>query len=219
MFTSRTIIINSAGIGSRLGMNTPKTLLNFKGKPVIYWILKALKKEKNIRIVIGYKGNEIIRYVSKLRKDITYVNNKNYFKTGTSSSFLLGCKHLNTEEVISIDGDLIFNKDQIQKILNSKFPCIGVTNPNTDNIIYVKKVKVSKKYYFNGFTKNKTDYEWSGIFKIKLKKLNLKDKSFHIFEMLKKINCKFIISEIKSMDFDTPQDYENLKKNFSKIYF
>ena len=80
MSSSRTIIINAAGIGSRLGMNIPKTLVKINGKPLIYWILNALKKEKNIRIVVGYKAIDLIKYVSKIRKDIIFVNNKNYFK-------------------------------------------------------------------------------------------------------------------------------------------
>ena len=36
MSTSRTVIINAAGIGSRLGMNIPKTLISIHGKPVIF---------------------------------------------------------------------------------------------------------------------------------------------------------------------------------------
>ena len=32
MSSSRTIIINAAGIGSRLGMNIPKTLVKINGK-------------------------------------------------------------------------------------------------------------------------------------------------------------------------------------------
>ena len=68
--SSRTIIINAAGIGSRLGINIPKTLVKINGKPLIYWILNALKKEKNIRIVVEYKAIDLIKYVSKIRKDI-----------------------------------------------------------------------------------------------------------------------------------------------------
>ena len=79
MSSSRTIIINAAGIGSRLGMNIPKTLVKINGKPLIYWILNALKKEKNIRIVVGYKAIDLIKYVSKIRKDIIFVNNKKLF--------------------------------------------------------------------------------------------------------------------------------------------
>ncbi len=219
MSSSRTIIINAAGIGSRLGMNIPKTLVKINGKPLIYWILNALKKEKNIRIVVGYKAIDLIKYVSKIRKDIIFVNNKNYFKTGTASSFLLGCNNLSTKNVISIDGDLLFNKNKIKKILNSKLSCIGVTKPNTENIIFVKEKKIKNNLFYKNFTKAKTNYEWSGIFKINFRKLNLKDKSFHIYEMLKKIKINFLIYKIKSMDFDTPKDYIKIKKKFKSIYY
>jgi len=219
MSTSRTVIINAAGIGSRLGMNIPKTLISIHGKPVIFWILNALKKEKNIKIVVGYRASEIIKFVSKLRNDIIFVNNKNFDKTGTSSSFLLACRNENSKEVISIDGDLIFNKNEIQKILRSKECCIGVTNPETDNAIFVKEKKKKSSIYYNGFTKIKTKFEWSGIFKINLNKLNISDKSFHVYEMLKKIKSDFKIYQINSMDFDTPQDFIKLKKKFKKIYY
>ena len=151
--------------------------------------------------------------MSKIRKDIIFVNNKNYFKTGTASSFLLGCNNLSTKNVISIDGDLLFNKNKIKKILNSKLSCIGVTKPNTENIIFVKEKKIKNILFYKNFTKAKTNYEWSGIFKINFRKLNLKDKSFHIYEMLKKIKINFLIYKIKSMDFDTPKDYIKIKKS------
>jgi choline kinase len=219
MSTSRTIIINAAGIGSRLGMNIPKTLISINGRPVIFWILNALKKERNIKIVVGYKASEIIKFVSQIRNDIIFVNNKNFDKTGTSASFLLACRNESCKEVISIDGDLIFSKNGIQKMLSSKETFIAVTKPRTDNAIFVKEKKKFSKIYYNGFTKLKTRFEWSGIFKIKLNKLNINDKSFHIYEMLKKVKSEFKIYQINSMDFDTPHDLTKLKKEFRKIYY
>ena len=117
MSSSRTIIINAAGIGSRLGMNIPKTLVKINGKPLIYWILNALKKEKNIRIVVGYKAIDLIKYVSKIRKDIIFVNNKNYFKTGTASSFLLGCNNLSTKMLYQLMGISYSIKIKLKKYL------------------------------------------------------------------------------------------------------
>ena len=131
----------------------------------------------------------------------------------------MGCNNLSKTDVVSIDGDLLFNKSQINKILNSKNSCIGVTKPNTENAIYVKEKIIKNMSYHNGFTKLKTNYEWSGIFKINSKKLNINDKSFHVYEMLNKIKINFLIHKIKSMDFDTPNDYMELKKNFYKIYY
>ena len=219
MPTSRTIIINAAGIGSRLGMNIPKTLLNVNGKPILFWILNSLKKERNIKIVVGYKASEIIKFANEIRNDIIFVNNKNFYKTGTSISFLLGCRNDSSKEVISIDGDLIFNKNSINKIIKSKQSCIGVTKPRTDNAIFVKEKKKNSQIYYNGFAKVKTRFEWTGIFKINIKKLNINDKSFHVYEMIKKLKNEFKIYEINSMDFDTPGDYAKLKKEFKKIYY
>lgn len=218
MSISRTIIINAAGMGSRLGLGYPKTLVKINKKPIIHWILKALKKEKNIRIVVGYKLKEVIQTVIKIRKDIIFVNNKNFENTGTAGSFLLACKHLNTNEVISVDGDLVIKPKDLSKIICCKEECIGVTKPSTDNLIFVEKKIIKKKNYLNKFTSKKTPFEWSGLFKIKLKNINQHSNNFHIFEMLKNVKTNFRAIDVNSMDFDTSNDLKKLRKNFKKIY-
>ena len=54
--------------------------------------------------------------MSKIRKDIIFVNNKNYFKTEQLLVFL-GCNNLSTKNVISIDGDSYSIKIKLKKYL------------------------------------------------------------------------------------------------------
>ena len=113
-------------------------------------------------------------------------------------------QNLFVDSVKSVNFDITFSLTQFDE-------------QNVSN--FVKEKKIKNNLFYKNFTKAKTNYEWSGIFKINFRKLNLKDKSFHIYEMLKKIKINFLIYKIKSMDFDTPKDYIKIKKKFKSIYY
>ena len=67
---TRTAVILCGGRGTRLGSVTkkiPKSLVQIKGKPIIWYILKILKQNKfNYFILpIGYKEIELKKYLKK----------------------------------------------------------------------------------------------------------------------------------------------------------
>ena len=78
MYENLTVVINCAGMGTRLGLGSPKTLLDICGKPLIIWQLDLLKNVKDIRIVVGYEAEKVIDVVTQFRKDIMFVFNYDY---------------------------------------------------------------------------------------------------------------------------------------------
>ena len=92
MSTIKSVVISCAGIGSRLGLATTKALINIHGKTLIRWQLELLKDIEDIRIVVGFQANEVIKEVLSYRDDVVFVYNHNYFETKTGASFLSWCK-------------------------------------------------------------------------------------------------------------------------------
>ena len=89
MSNDTTVIITAAGFGKRLGYNIPKSLVVINGKTIIERQLEILKNFKDIRIVVGFKANEVINQVKKIRKDILFVVNHNYSTTTPLNSLFL----------------------------------------------------------------------------------------------------------------------------------
>ena len=108
MYKNKTIVIPCAGMGKRLGMNIPKALVRIDEKSLIRRNLELLKDCDDIRIVVGYKAQDVIEEVLKYRKDVVFVFNNDYQNTGTGDSVSKAAKYAN-EYVITIDGDLLVN--------------------------------------------------------------------------------------------------------------
>ena len=69
---SRTAIILCGGKGTRLGQlgkKFPKTLINVQGKPILWYILNSLKKNKfnHFILPVGYRGKQIREFIDKTK--------------------------------------------------------------------------------------------------------------------------------------------------------
>ena len=117
MQTALSVVISCAGIGSRLGLNSTKALINIDGKSLIAWQLELFKDVEDVRIVVGFQASLVIEEVLKYRKDAIFVYNHNYFDTKTGASFYLGARDANTY-VMEYDGDLLVNPQDMAMLLN-----------------------------------------------------------------------------------------------------
>lgn len=208
--TGKTIIISCAGMGNRLGMGIPKALVKIDKKTLLQRHLELLKNINDVRIVIGYKAESVIKEALKYRKDILFVFNNDYMNTGTGASVMLASKYAN-EYILTIDGDLIIHPDDMKKILNSKEEFIGVSETITDDpvltIINNKKVI--------GFSRKNGSYEWTGISYYKTK--NLDNNSGHVYQLLeKKLPQKYLI--VRTKEIDTQNDLKKAKKWIKNNY-
>ena len=109
-------VILCGGKGTRLGSigkKMPKTLVKIQGKPIIWYIVKFLKKNSfnHFILPVGYKGMQIKKYISKERD----FNNMNIeiVNTGENSSISKKInkikKNIKSDNFLLLNGDAIFN--------------------------------------------------------------------------------------------------------------
>ena len=136
MQTALSVVISCAGIGSRLGLNSTKALINIDGKSLIAWQLELFKDVEDVRIVVGFQASLVIEEVLKYRKDAIFVYNHNYFDTKTGASFYLGARDANTY-VMEYDGDLLVNPQDMAMLLNQSGEWIAYTDISSSEPVFV----------------------------------------------------------------------------------
>ncbi|SDL74282.1 Choline kinase [Salinimicrobium catena] len=113
------IIILAAGIGSRLGNPFPKPLTPLKGgKSIMERQVENLSQnfnEHDISVVVGFKKDLIMERFP----DLTYIYNQFFDATNTSKSLLKALKKYRNEDVLWINGDVIFDAE-LFSVLNKE---------------------------------------------------------------------------------------------------
>lgn len=102
------IIILAAGIGSRLGNPFPKPLTQLNdGRSIMEQQVESLSRafsEHDISIVVGFKKDLIMERFP----DLTYIYNQFFDATNTSKSLLKALRKHQNEDVLWLNGDVIF---------------------------------------------------------------------------------------------------------------
>jgi len=111
-------VILAAGMGTRLGeltKNKPKGLLEFQGKSLIEWELKALRSTgiKEIIVIRGYMAKKIDY------PNIKYYNNKNYANTNMVESLMCARKELKGPIIVSY-ADILYEKRVVEELIKAK---------------------------------------------------------------------------------------------------
>jgi glucose-1-phosphate thymidylyltransferase len=125
-------IIPVAGIGTRLQPLTnkvPKVLINVAGRPMLFHLIDELVKNGKIDtiiLIIGYLGEQIIRFVNKEYKDsgvkFEFIEQKEML--GLAHAVHHATEIVKSEPVIIILGDTIFEFD-LNSVLKSEYSAIG----------------------------------------------------------------------------------------------
>ena len=229
-------IILASGVGKRLGIigkKKPKCLLGLKEKlTIIDKILFELKKIKKVYIVVGYKKKLIQNHLSKSKRKINFVYNKEFKKKGNFFSALV-CSKLISKNFILLDADIILPKNSLKKFINDKRKNLVMTNPknkyNSDDIILslnkkkiIENVLIKKKpkFFFDKFASAgviKISKNAKKIFFKELRRiLKTGDKNSYYenaYSLLFK-NVPFEISPLKKdrLEIDTIKDYKKVLK-------
>lgn len=197
-----TVIICCAGMGTRLGIGTTKCLIDICGKPLIIRLLELLKDYNDIRIVVGYQSNKVIELVTKYRKDIMFAFNYDYENTGPAASMSKALVN-SKDNLLILDGDLVIDPIHFKKIINYSGECLPYCEKKSDEpiLINIKNNKITK------LNVNNSNYEWTGIVKIKRK--NITEGKGYVYEIL---NSKLPMNaiHINARGIDTQNDYERV---------
>jgi len=221
------VIILAAGIGSRLGQNLPKALVELKdGFTILDLQLKLLKEKFNtedIIVVVGYKKDLIIeRY-----PDLRYIYNPEFRSTNTSKSLLHGLKFIEeNEDVLWLNGDVVFESGILDLVLDeidNNIICVNNEKVSDEEVKYT----LDEDKYINAISKEVKNGlgEAVGINFIKKEHLPLfvscledcqDDDYFEKgVEMVIEEGVKFIPVDIKDnfcIEVDFPEDLQVAKK-------
>jgi len=119
-------IILAAGIGSRLGNPRPKPLtLLSNGEMIMERQVKYLSQYisvDDILVVIGFKKDLIMEEFA----DLTYVFNNVYDQTNTSISLLKALKKVGNDDVIWLNGDVVFDPQVLVRLIDADTSCMAV---------------------------------------------------------------------------------------------
>ena len=127
------VIILAAGMGKRLGeltRNNTKCMIRVNGTTLIERVLNQFSRLdlQKVILVIGYKGEELRRFIGDSYKGlpIEYIINPIYDKTNNIYSLSLAKEQLQQDDTLLIESDLIFEDRVLDKILSDPYPNIAL---------------------------------------------------------------------------------------------
>lgn len=166
-------IILAAGIGSRLGQSCPKPLTPLKnGHSILHNQIINLTKYLDINeifIVVGFKKELIMETFP----DLTFVYNDRFDTSNTAFSLIRGLRKIKDEDVLFLNGDVVFDQRIIGLLIDNGKSCVAVNTEKVgdEEVKYTKNsdgtVKEISKEVKNGLG------EAVGINLLKSKDLNI----------------------------------------------
>lgn len=123
-------IIPVAGVGTRLRPHTysvPKVLLNVAGKPILAHILEKILTEgiTEASIIVGHLGEQIREYISSSYPHLRVEYIEQNDTLGLGHAIYLARHTVNTDPVLIILGDTIFDVD-LKPVLRGSYSSLGV---------------------------------------------------------------------------------------------
>jgi len=127
------IIILAAGIGARLGHSYPKALTKLvNGETILEQQIKNITSYfalNDIYIVVGFKKELIMDAVPHL----AFIYNEKFHITNTSQSLLRALEKLKDSDVIWMNGDVVFDKRILEKMICFPKSCMVTNRAEVDN--------------------------------------------------------------------------------------
>ena len=217
-------VIAVAGMGKRLGLGKPKCLIKVCDKTILEYQLDLLKDIENVFLVVGFCENDIIDFVSKIRKDVIFVRNANFQHTKTLESFYLAAKVIN-DNAIFMDGDMIIEPQSFKEFIN-----ISETQREVNDLVVAVSKRISNDpVYANvhsqennmlkiyGFSYDKrSNYEWANI--VCMPSNLVVSGMSHTFEHIQKF-LPASAAVIDRLEIDTPADLQIAEQCLQQNYW
>ena len=234
----RSAVILCGGKGTRLGLigkKIPKSLVQIHNYPIIWYILKILKKNSFNHFILpaGYKIQMIKKYLKKNRdfKDFNIEIVDTGLNTQIAKRIFLVKEKVLSNNFLLLNGDAIFDFN-LKKIFDNHerkkkdITYIGCENQlpyGTVGILNNKIISFNRDINFNAVktrnNKNFTAHVYSGMSIMNKKILKINFKDYENFEkklypkLIKKMNCNFVNLDGFWHSVDNIKDIEVVKKN------
>ncbi len=120
------VIILMAGMGSRLGKPIPKCLMPLNSRETI--LSRQLRILRTFDLtcigVVGFKKD----LVMEADPNLLFVYNPRFDTTNTAKSLLCALRHIHNEDVLWLNGDVVFDPGVIARLLKAEGSLVAVNN-------------------------------------------------------------------------------------------
>lgn len=209
-----TVVIGAAGTGSRLGVGIPKCLVSVDGRSIIDHQLDLLADVPDLRIVIGYREEQVVRHVISRRPDAIFVRNPAYSTTTTLHSTVLAVRHLGDAPFLALDGDLLLEPESFSAFMARCAeigpPLLGICRAGTDEAVFVTRQDDGAISAFH--RSPPSDFEWCGP--AFLLPEHLRGSEGYVYEALEQF-LPLPAAEVVAREVDTPGDLERARHALS----
>lgn len=115
-----------AGLGSRLGRPHPKCLTQLRDGETILGRQIRLLRQHGLPIiaVVGFKLESIL----EAHPDVLFVYNPNYDTTNTSKSLLCALRRIEAQDVVWLNGDVVFDDRVLTRLLDHPESTVAVNS-------------------------------------------------------------------------------------------
>ena len=110
------VIILSAGVGSRIKSNEPRSLIKIGNKTLLEHQIDLINNNLSNHEIIGVFGYAIDKIVRKAHGKIRIVENQLYEDTNNSESLRLAVNNTDKKNIMFFHGDLYFNDAMFKSV-------------------------------------------------------------------------------------------------------
>lgn len=207
----KTVIIAAAGVGSRLGAGIPKCLVEVNGHAIFEYQLRAFSWADEIRMVVGYHGDEVVERVSALAPQVRFVHNREYATTNLRQSYYLGARGVEGKALF-LDGDTIMGKtaaSEICRTMEDRKDFITVVKTMSEDPIYAGVEQGMVRWFSY---ERSSDYELANAAFMDAGKLEYLNTLFYV-QLEQHLPTKAV--PIESLEIDTPEDLRHAERQIA----
>ncbi len=205
------MVVNAAGLGSRMGLDRPKAMVEIEGRPLVAWQLAMLDEVEDVRVVLGYRAAEVAEVVFATRPDVTVVLNHQFASTGTAASFLRGAAGADGP-VVSLDCDLVVHPHDLRVFIEGPAPMLGVFRRQSMEPVLVEVSNEDGLALATSFTRDARQddaWEWSGLVSLRHPADAPESAQGHVFEMVSPL-LPMRVHEIRAREVDYEEEIEDM---------
>jgi choline kinase len=200
------VVVNAAGLGTRLGSERPKALTEVAGRSLLHWQLAMLRHVRDVRVVVGYQADLVERAVLDIRPGALIRYNPEYASTGTAASLMLGASGIDGP-VLSLDCDLVVHPEDLQAFLRRPAPVLGVLPVQSLEPVTVRMAEGSEGMLAERFDRAPLPgwMEWSGLVTFDPRDPALGPRQGHVFELIAPL-LPIPAAVIRAVELDFPEE-------------